>query len=52
MDLLRQLLTYDPMRRISADEALRHPWIKLFSKGDNNEEATMLALVNLSKYNT
>ncbi|KAF3337939.1 cyclin-dependent kinase G-2-like isoform X2 [Carex littledalei] len=25
-DLLNKLLTYDPERRISAEEALRHPW--------------------------
>ncbi|KAJ4790532.1 Cyclin-dependent kinase 2 [Rhynchospora pubera] len=25
-DLLNRLLTYDPERRISAEEALRHPW--------------------------
>ncbi|CAD6905059.1 unnamed protein product [Tilletia laevis] len=26
LDLLKRLLTYDPAQRISADEALNHPW--------------------------
>lgn len=26
-DLIKKLLTYDPAERISADQALRHPWI-------------------------
>lgn len=28
IDLLQRLLTYDPRRRITAEEALRHPWFK------------------------
>jgi calcium-dependent protein kinase len=27
LDILKKMLTYDPMRRISAGEALKHPWI-------------------------
>jgi serine/threonine protein kinase len=27
-DLVKKLLTFDPARRISAAEALQHPWIK------------------------
>ncbi|KAJ3696889.1 hypothetical protein LUZ61_000594 [Rhynchospora tenuis] len=31
-DLLNRLLTYDPERRISAEEALRHPWFSEVSQ--------------------
>lgn len=27
-DLVRKLLTFDPAKRISAADALQHPWIK------------------------
>ena len=26
-DLIKKLLTYDPAERISAEQALKHPWI-------------------------
>lgn len=45
--MIKQLLTTDPNRRMSADEALAHPWIAKFEKPDSNKEATALALVNL-----
>jgi cell division cycle 2-like protein len=28
LDLLQKLMTYDPAQRISAEEALKHPWFK------------------------
>ena len=28
LDLLQKLMTYDPAKRISAEEALKHPWFK------------------------
>lgn len=34
-DLLTRLLTYDPAKRISADECLQHAWIKTASANDN-----------------
>jgi len=45
--MIKQLLTYDPVRRLSADEALLHPWITMHEKPDSNNEATALALVQL-----
>jgi serine/threonine protein kinase len=32
MDILKKLLTFDPTKRISAEEALNHPWIKRETK--------------------
>lgn len=29
LDLLNQMLKYDPKKRISAEEALKHPWFTL-----------------------
>jgi serine/threonine protein kinase len=29
IDLLRGLLTYDPSKRITARQALRHPWFEV-----------------------
>ena len=45
------MLTYDPERRISAEEAIRHPWItkKAYEEFDN--EATLNALTNLKNFN-
>lgn len=31
MDLLKKLLAKDPANRITAQEALNHPWIKKFN---------------------
>eukprot|EP01053_Blabericola_migrator_P002701 Blabericola_migrator_1__2700@NODE_1768_length_3821_cov_86_086841_g734_i3_p1_GENE_NODE_1768_length_3821_cov_86_086841_g734_i3NODE_1768_length_3821_cov_86_086841_g734_i3_p1_ORF_typecomplete_len607_score87_73Pkinase/PF00069_25/5_6e78Pkinase_Tyr/PF07714_17/2_3e43EFhand_7/PF13499_6/5_7e12EFhand_7/PF13499_6/3_1e16EFhand_8/PF13833_6/1_1e02EFhand_8/PF13833_6/4_1e06EFhand_8/PF13833_6/2_1e05EFhand_8/PF13833_6/3_3e09EFhand_11/PF08976_11/2_6e05EFhand_11/PF08976_11/4_3e11EFhand_1/PF00036_32/4_2e03EFhand_1/PF len=30
-DLVRRLLTYDPRRRLTAQEALQHPWIQFYN---------------------
>jgi hypothetical protein len=45
------MLTYDPERRISAEDALKHAWImkKAFEEVDN--EATLNALNNLKNFN-
>ena len=32
-DLISDMLTYDPNRRISASEALEHEWFKMFEAG-------------------
>ena len=51
IDLLKKLMTYDPERRISAEDALRHPWItkKAYEEVDN--EVTLNALKNLKNFN-
>lgn len=44
---IRSLLTYSPIRRINAENAINHPWITLWVKNENNV-AMMSALKNLS----
>ncbi len=50
MDLIKKLLTYDPDKRISAEDALQHPWIKekVVEKVDPN--ATKEAFKNLRAF--
>jgi calcium-dependent protein kinase len=48
-DLIKKLLTYKPEDRISAEEALQHPWIKEF-KVEIDEEATTNALSCLKAF--
>ena len=40
IDLLSSLLTYDPERRISADEALQHPYFSYVSAGSHTMTLT------------
>ncbi len=49
-DLLKRMLTYDQEDRISADEALRHPWIKKVQEVVK-KEIVVEALTNLKGYN-
>lgn len=51
IDLLKKMLTYDPERRISAEEALRHPWITKKAHEEIDNEATLNALTNLKNFN-
>ena len=37
LDLLQELLTYDPAQRISAADALNHPWFKESPQRQNRE---------------
>jgi hypothetical protein len=45
------MLTYDPERRIAADEALRHPWISKKAYEEFDSDATLNALTNLKNFN-
>lgn len=37
LDLLRRIFVYDPKKRITAKEALRHPWFKEMIEDDGTE---------------
>lgn len=51
-DLIRCLLEYDPTRRLSAVQALRHPWFDQLKKGKNTKPSRELgdALKNLYEF--
>jgi len=51
IDLLKKMLTYDPERRISAEEAMMHPWIVKKSHEDVDSDAILNALTNLKNFN-
>lgn len=48
-DLIKKLLTYDPDKRISAEEALQHPWIQDF-KVEVDHTAANQALGSLKAF--
>lgn len=37
LDLLRKIFVYDPKRRITAKEALKHPWFREQVRDDGTE---------------
>jgi len=43
-DLLKKIFTYDPARRITARQALQHPWFKEIPQADDGSEAARLRL--------
>ncbi len=50
-DLVRKCLTYDPAKRISAEDALRHPWYKKYAKHEKVEkQLASTALNNLKNF--
>lgn len=52
-DLITKMLTLDPAKRISAEEALAHPWIQQVAqkeKGDVKETLLVNALGNMRKF--
>ena len=49
-DLVKQMLTFDPVQRISAEEALNHLWIKKKFNQTVDLEATYNALNNLRAF--
>ena len=47
IDLLKGMLTYDPEKRLSAKEALQHPWFKKVSKSlKSTKRLTMTLCAN------
>ncbi len=50
-DILKKMLTYDPDRRISASEALKHPWIVKKAYEDCDDDIIRDALINLKNFN-
>ena len=51
IDLLKKMLTYDPDRRISAEECLKHPWITKKAHEEVDNDAICRALSNLKNFN-
>lgn len=49
-DLIKKMLTYNPANRISAEEAIIHPWIKKKVLEPNDSKATLSALQNLRTF--
>lgn len=51
VDLVKKCLTYDPDKRISASDALDHPWFKKFAKADKVKKSlASRALGNLRSF--
>ena len=44
VDMIKKMLTYDPNNRISAEDALNHPWIKKKVLEPSDPKATISAL--------
>ncbi|POR37304.1 Dual specificity protein kinase lkh1 [Tolypocladium paradoxum] len=44
LDLLRKIFVYDPAQRITAKEALNHPWFKEMAVPDDGTEAAKIRL--------
>lgn len=44
LDLLRKIFVYDPSERITAQQALQHPWFKEAAVADDGTEATKIRL--------
>ena len=55
IDLIKRLLTMDPEQRISAEQALNHPWFKEFKSQEiynriNDSDTIKVLVENLKKY--
>jgi dual-specificity kinase len=44
LDLLQKIFVYDPAERITAKQALQHPWFKEAATPDDGTEATKIRL--------
>jgi dual-specificity kinase len=44
LDLLRKIFVYDPSERITAKDALRHPWFKEVATPDDGTEAMKIRM--------
>jgi len=48
LDLLEKIFVYDPADRITAKQALQHPWFKEAATPDDGTEATKIRLQRLA----
>jgi dual-specificity kinase len=44
LDLLQKIFVYDPSERITAKQALQHPWFKEAATPDDGTEATKIRM--------
>jgi dual-specificity kinase len=44
VDLLKKIFVYDPAQRITAKQALNHPWLKEMAQPDDGTEAAKIRL--------
>ena len=51
-DLVKHMLTHDPKKRYSAQQALNHPWIKKYCTQDFDKEFTHELLNNMRQFQT
>jgi dual-specificity kinase len=42
VDLLKRIFVYDPAHRITAKQALQHPWLKELAQPDDGTEAAKI----------
>jgi dual-specificity kinase len=42
VDLLKRIFVYDPAHRITAKQALQHPWLKEMAQPDDGTEAAKI----------
>ena len=47
LDLLKKIFVYDPAERITAKEALKHPWFKEGATPDDGTEAAKIRMQRL-----
>lgn len=47
LDLLKKIFIYDPEERITAKQALQHPWFKELATADDGTEAAKIRMQRL-----